>query len=176
MASKRPTYVNEGWTSEGIARKSWARENKKCAWCGGPIPKGQKLYCSSKCSWRFFNDSRYHSRVLLWTKIRAEVLWENKVCVKCGINLSSEVDHIREIAAGGDPFDKSNLQALCHNCHKKKTVRFLMHQAIVRGRISPRPSTAQSEDRDDRADRTSVLQTPTPKSFILADQSSIEDF
>ena len=32
-----------------------------------------------------------------------------------------EVDHIQAIVNGGSEFDKSNLQVLCQDCHKKKT-------------------------------------------------------
>lgn len=34
-----------------------------------------------------------------------------------------EVDHIDRIADGGHPFDESNLQTLCANCHGEKTAR-----------------------------------------------------
>ena len=32
-----------------------------------------------------------------------------------------EVDHIQAIVNGGNEFDKSNLQVLCQDCHRKKT-------------------------------------------------------
>jgi 5-methylcytosine-specific restriction endonuclease McrA len=32
-----------------------------------------------------------------------------------------EVDHVDEIADGGDQLDDQNLQALCPGCHRKKT-------------------------------------------------------
>jgi len=174
MTSKRPTYLNEGWTSEGTIRRNWARENKRCAFCSEPIPKGRSLYCSRNCSLLFSNDPRYHNRMLLWTKIRAEVLWENKICVNCGKNPASEVDHIKEIAVGGDPFDKANLQALCRQCHKKKTVHFLMQQARIRGRIGQRLAPRGKEPDD--AGQMSALATPTRRSGSLTDQSLIEDF
>jgi 5-methylcytosine-specific restriction endonuclease McrA len=34
------------------------------------------------------------------------------------------VDHIHEIAEGGDPLAVSNLQTLCRSCHEKKSDRF----------------------------------------------------
>ncbi|MGA1975789.1 MAG: HNH endonuclease signature motif containing protein [Conexivisphaerales archaeon] len=94
------------------------------------------------------DDPRYHGKLLLWTRIRAEVLWENKVCQRCGINPSSEVDHIKEIALGGDPFDKTNLQALCHRCHKEKTAEFLSKRMRSGRLIGKRlPTTKSKEDR-----------------------------
>ncbi len=32
-----------------------------------------------------------------------------------------EVDHIQRIADGGHPFEESNLQTLCEDCHEAKT-------------------------------------------------------
>ena len=125
MATKRQVYQNEGWTSEGLARKIWARENRRCAQCDEDLPKARRLYCSRKCALRFLDDPRFHGGVLLWSRIGAEILWENKLCQICGAKPSTEVDHKKEIALGGDPFDKANLQALCHGCHMKKTARFL---------------------------------------------------
>jgi 5-methylcytosine-specific restriction endonuclease McrA len=131
----RPTYRNEGWTSRGIMRRRMAEENLKCAFCGKVLPKGRRVYCSDKCSWRFSNDPRYHRTIYLWTRIRAEILWEHKICQICGVNPSSEVDHIREIARGGDPFAKSNLQAVCIQCHRRKTARFLSSRATPKTQI-----------------------------------------
>ena len=113
----------------------WAIENKWCAWCGGPLPKHHRVYCSRRCSLRFTDDPRYHKKMMLWTRITADVLWEHKLCQICGVNRSSEVDHIKEIASGGDPFDKSNLQALCSQCHKEKTARFLSVRALATPRL-----------------------------------------
>ena len=138
MASNRPTYLNEGWTSRGLARKKWALEHERCAYCGDPLPKGHRLYCSRECGWRFVEDPRYHRRLLLWSRIRAEVLWEHKTCQICGVNPSSEVDHIIEVAVGGDPFAKSNLQALCSTCHKRKTAKFLSSRVVRSARFRGR--------------------------------------
>jgi hypothetical protein len=35
-----------------------------------------------------------------------------------------EVDHIKEVAAGGDMWDLKNCRTLCYKCHKKKTKHF----------------------------------------------------
>jgi len=34
---------------------------------------------------------------------------------------AQEVDHIKPLEAGGDPFDPSNLQSLCKRCHVLKS-------------------------------------------------------
>ncbi len=80
-----------------------------------------------------------------WPELRLAVLRrDNHTCKKCGDNRRNiekiktspwgrqfkesinnlEVDHIKEIAAGGDMWDKENLQTLCYSCHKKKTASF----------------------------------------------------
>jgi len=178
MTTTRPVYVNEGWTPEGLVRKNWAQDNRKCAWCSGSLPKGRRLYCSRKCGLRFIEDPRYHNTMLLWTRIRAEVLWETKLCQKCKVKPSSEVDHIREIALGGDPFDKANLQALCRQCHKEKTVCFLVEEMGKKGRIGKR--LARTRVRKHRwqleTDRRPYGGAPVEEFFAIAEQSSIEDF
>jgi hypothetical protein len=45
-----------------------------------------------------------------------------KTCNYCG-NIGNEVDHIIELAAGGDN-TLENLQVLCSPCHKAKTAKF----------------------------------------------------
>ena len=56
-----------------------------------------------------------------WARVRLEVLerdgWR---CRRCGC-YGNEVDHIRPLRKGGDPFDPDNLQTLCRTCHVAKT-------------------------------------------------------
>ena len=60
----------------------------------------------------------------LWRKLRLRYLSEHPLCVKCQQNGLTEpakdVDHITPRRAGGSDLD-TNLQALCHSCHSKKT-------------------------------------------------------
>ena len=55
-----------------------------------------------------------------WRKIHARVLEQHPVCVKCGEEPSDTVDHIITKARSGTD-DESNLQALCRECHSRKT-------------------------------------------------------
>ena len=60
-----------------------------------------------------------------WRKLRLKVLHRDKgLCKTClvrgQITVATEVDHIIAKANGGTD-DESNLQALCHSCHAKKT-------------------------------------------------------
>lgn len=57
-----------------------------------------------------------------WRRKRESILLRDKyTCQKCGtVTLDLEVDHIVNIAQGGND-DDANLQALCVPCHQAKT-------------------------------------------------------
>jgi len=57
-----------------------------------------------------------------WRQKRESILLRDKyTCQACGtVTLDLEVDHIVNIAQGGND-DDSNLQALCVPCHQAKT-------------------------------------------------------
>lgn len=45
-----------------------------------------------------------------------------ELCLRRGLDVAAEeVDHIKPIAAGGELFDRDNLQSLCKSCHSHKT-------------------------------------------------------
>jgi 5-methylcytosine-specific restriction protein A len=60
-----------------------------------------------------------------WAAARREVLARDPVCVACGVEPSRDVDHAEPLrsvlARGGDPYDATNLVALCVPCHSRKT-------------------------------------------------------
>ena len=56
-----------------------------------------------------------------WITMRARYLRMHPLCVACGAT-ASDVDHVIPKARGGTD-DASNLQALCHACHSRKTAR-----------------------------------------------------
>jgi 5-methylcytosine-specific restriction enzyme A len=53
--------------------------------------------------------------------LRKLVIFEEPICQDCDNALSTDVDHIVAIEAGGNPWARANLQALCHPCHSTKT-------------------------------------------------------
>lgn len=58
-----------------------------------------------------------------WQKFRKSFLMRHPVCAMCG-RLATDVDHIVPLAiAPTRKYDESNLQALCHECHSRKTVK-----------------------------------------------------
>lgn len=61
-----------------------------------------------------------------WRKKRRAYLQRNPLCVEClrqgRVKPATDVDHIISRRRGGTD-DESNLQALCHSCHSRKTNR-----------------------------------------------------
>jgi 5-methylcytosine-specific restriction endonuclease McrA len=68
-----------------------------------------------------FRRTFYASRQ--WRTFRSAYLAVHPMCA-CGCGRPAEdVHHLHPIAAGGDPFDPANLQALSHACHSRVTNR-----------------------------------------------------
>jgi 5-methylcytosine-specific restriction enzyme A len=67
-----------------------------------------------------------------WKRLKAQRLKAEPNCRTCG-RLANEVDHIHNLAAGGQPYDYHNTQSLCTDCHKTKT----QHEANT-ARTTPR--------------------------------------
>ena len=61
----------------------------------------------------------------LWKRLRDLLLAAEPCCRACAlagrIELAVCVDHIIDVAAGGEPFKTANLQPLCESCHNRKT-------------------------------------------------------
>ena len=58
-----------------------------------------------------------------WKRLRAWYIAQHPICEICNERLATEVDHIVELRDGGSPTALDNLQALCHRCHSKKTMK-----------------------------------------------------
>lgn len=56
-----------------------------------------------------------------WHNLRRKVLEERPTCEDCRHEPSAEVDHIKPVRLGGEPFERDNLQARCKRCHSRKT-------------------------------------------------------
>jgi len=68
----------------------------------------RKIYDSSR--WRY--------------QLRPMKLRKTPFCEYCMIlTEAKEVDHIKPISEGGDPFDLDNLQSLCVSCHARKSAK-----------------------------------------------------
>jgi 5-methylcytosine-specific restriction protein A len=56
-----------------------------------------------------------------WRHTREAVLSTTPLC-HCGA-IATDVHHLVDLADGGDPWSRSNLEALCHECHAQITRR-----------------------------------------------------
>jgi len=110
--------------------------NRKCAYCGKPLTGRQKYYCSEECRWNFYVKFKDYQS---WLEVREKALERDGYrCVKCG-RPANEVDHIVPIALGGSMFDLNNLQSLCSECHKRKTLsdlRKIRNAEKLKGTVS----------------------------------------
>jgi len=91
-----------------------------CNGCGkparGPCPRCRRKYEKNRPT---ANERGYGAR---WQKLRRYILSLHPMCQHCKRQVSTEVDHIKRKADGGDD-DVKNLQGLCKECHKIKTLR-----------------------------------------------------
>ena len=68
--------------------------------------------------------SRYHAALdsRRWQHVRKLALDRDGYrCRKCGKAGRLEVDHVRPMERGGQPYQFGNLQTLCRGCHIDKT-------------------------------------------------------
>jgi len=95
-----------------------------CSWCGGPVPKGRRVWCRGRCSTAFWNNH-------WWPRSRRAAKRRDKYeCVRCGQGRPIEVNHITPcLGAHGVvscAHHLDNLETLCRPCHRVHTA------AIVR--------------------------------------------
>lgn len=67
------------------------------------------------------NRTVYNSK--RWQLLRRAYLFDHPLC-ECGCGeLAEDVHHKQDIAQGGNPWDRANLEALTHSCHSTITRR-----------------------------------------------------
>lgn len=76
-------------------------------------------YCTEHTTKPWAGSDRRQRLPRNWARIRRVILHRNPTCQNCMANPSTEVDHI----VPGDDHQFPNLQALCHDCHRRKTLR-----------------------------------------------------
>jgi 5-methylcytosine-specific restriction endonuclease McrA len=96
----------------------------RCSWCGGPVPKGRRMWCRGRCSTAFWNNH-------WWTRARRAAKRRDKyACVRCGGGRPIEVNHITPCRGAHGVMScahhLNNLETLCAPCHRVHTA------AIVR--------------------------------------------
>jgi 5-methylcytosine-specific restriction enzyme A len=115
-----------------------AHIDNKCAFCCTELNDLRKIYCNSKCRRKF--RTKYHYITNSWASTRWRALRRDHfLCVLCAREgrrtYSREVDHIVEIADGGDEFDLANTQTICRRHHKLKTAESRKARALKRVQV-----------------------------------------
>lgn len=75
----------------------------------------------------------YHTH--RWRRVSEVYRANNTLCAQCSkegrVTPSEVTDHIHPIHKDGDPWDTDNFQALCSECHNKKSAK---EKGYVKGR------------------------------------------
>lgn len=114
--------LSAAWFSDGARRRTEARRAGRCVECGKTLSSHRSPYCSRTCQWKFHGH-------YFWDSARSYVMLRDRyTCQICHGRRRArqlDVDHIVEIAAGGAALEYSNLQTVCRDCHRVKTLQFL---------------------------------------------------
>ena len=93
---------------------------KICLWCGKPLPKRRRKYCSDECADEYFV---HEIKPLWWQCARAMALERaNKQCEECQSQERLKVHHIEALDLWEDRWNspknrQDNLKVLCRACH-----------------------------------------------------------
>lgn len=116
-------------------------KEKKCPSCDKPRTNWVRhrrnhlewKCCSSECTTKFYKEFCEYND---WSQIRFKAFErDDYTCKECGVKKEAEqliADHIIPIALGGEEFNLSNVQTLCLECNKTKTVKDLKGIAKLR--------------------------------------------
>jgi len=98
-----------------------------CSKCGRPF--SPPVVINGRPRTRCDNCRTNHAAIdgTEWRRVRAQVLREEPTCRMCGAP-STEADHIIPLQAGGDPYDRANLQGLCKTHNASKGARIGVQQ------------------------------------------------
>lgn len=95
---------------------------KICLWCGKPLPKRRRKYCSDHCSFKYWQK---YLAPLLWLNARALALERAEYkCEECDRRGNLEVHHIVKLEIDEPRLrskknEQDNLRVLCRPCHEK---------------------------------------------------------
>lgn len=96
--------------------------SKECEYCGNPLPKGRRKFCSDECQQKNFQEK---IAPLWWPNACAMALERaGNRCEECGSTSDLQVHH-KDPLFGEQRFNNpknrlDNLLVLCRECHWKK--------------------------------------------------------
>ena len=89
-------------------------------------PKHPFTFTPKKVYKHHFHNNKHIYSSGRWKRLRAQYVSIHPLCEMCekdGFTTPvCDVDHIKEISDGGDPFDINNLMSLCRYHHINKTI------------------------------------------------------
>lgn len=97
-----------------------------CQWCGKPLPKLRRRWCSEACS----NEFQVR-RGAAWIIIAEIEKRDQRRCALCGREThgGGEIDHIIPVIEGGGCCGLENLRTLCRTCHIAETAALARRRA-----------------------------------------------
>lgn len=96
--------------------------------CSHPAKPGGKCVRHRKRTsrWAGGHANRAFYSTPEWRQLSRTIIDEHRICPgwptgnRCG-QRTTDADHIIPIEHGGPPLDPTNIEALCHSCHARKT-------------------------------------------------------
>jgi 5-methylcytosine-specific restriction enzyme A len=156
--SHNRTRPDAGWSSG---------KRTSCRYCGGPLPKGRRTFCSGAR-----NDVRFrwgqgdqnelvmvapgHGCVHEWL-VRSSAAYARQCvelrdqgrCGSCGVVTRTwQADHIVPVCEGGGECGLDGLRTLCTACHARETAALARRRA-ERRRAERRRTAAKQQDEDE---------------------------
>lgn len=78
----------------------------------------RRMLSASELRWR---EKGQVYRTGRWRALRLAKIKANPICEYCNQAITAEVDHVKPIEDGGDPWSWNNLRSACKPCHSHKT-------------------------------------------------------
>ena len=104
-----------------------------------------------------------------WKELRAQVIQDEPVCHWCRRAPSVQADHVTELDAGGDPYDRSGIVGSCASCNARRGAQYVNKKTA--NRIQQRNQTMTNKPPEKKKTETpfsfSTEQlTPSPHSHL----------
>ena len=93
-----------------------------------------------------------------WKELRAQVIQDEPICHWCRKKPSTQADHVIELDAGADPYDRTLIVGACASCNARRGAEYVNKKTATR---------IQNRNKTSFPDKTS---TPTPHFFISPNQ------
>ena len=91
--------------------------------CGNPAAYRGRCTTHAPPHEQATHPNRHIYNTKRWRILRRTILHTQPLC-PCG-HIATDVDHIQAIQDGGNPWNPTNLQPLCRQCHGMKTAQEL---------------------------------------------------